>query len=107
MFLGWTVGPAGRYYYIRQLRDMKGSVDVDALPPEGRVVSGELCGRTLARAHARSADPVAIAGYLGKAERFDEAMESFAIAYSEQVEQDFVRFSKAVESGEIPAELGL
>ena len=107
VFLGWTVGPAGRYYYIRQLRDMKGSVDIDALPPEGLVVYGELCGRTMARAHARSADPVAIAGYLGKAERFEESMQSFAVAYSEQVEADFVRFTQAIDSGEIPAELGL
>jgi len=107
VYLGWTVGPAGRYYYIRQLRDMKGSVDVDALPPEGLVVYGELCGRTLARAHARSADPVAIAGYLGKAGRFDDAMESFAVAYSAQVEEDFLRFTEAVGSGEIQADTGL
>ncbi len=107
VFLGWTDGPAGRHYYIRQLRDMKGSVDVDRLPPEGLVVYGELCGRTLARAHARSDDPIAISGYLGKAERFEDAMESFAVAYGAQVEADYARFSDAVQSGEIPAELGL
>ncbi|MHB1138658.1 MAG: DUF2252 domain-containing protein [Microthrixaceae bacterium] len=107
VFLGWTVGPAGRHYYIRQLRDMKGSVDVDRLPADGLVVYGELCGRTLARAHARAADAIAISGYLGKAERFDDAMEDFAVAYGAQVEADFERFSEAVRSGEIPAEHGL
>jgi uncharacterized protein (DUF2252 family) len=107
VFLGWTVGPAGRHYYIRQLRDMKGSVDVDRLPPDGLVVYGELCGRTLARAHARADDPIAIAGYLGKAERFDDAMEAFAISYAAQVETDFARFTDAVNSGEIEAEHGL
>jgi len=107
VFLGFTVGPGGRHFYVRQLRDMKGSVDVDALPAEGLVVYGELCGRTLARAHARSADPCAIAGYLGGGERFDEAMEAYAISYGAQVEADYARFIEAVEAGEITAERGL
>jgi uncharacterized protein (DUF2252 family) len=102
-FLGWTEGPAGNHFYVRQLRDMKGSVDVDSLPPDGLVVYGELCGRALARAHARSADPLAIAGYLGKPERFDEAMESFAVAYSDQTERDHAHFVAAIDAGKITA----
>ena len=93
----------GNHYYVRQLRDMKGSVDIDALPPDALVVYGELCGRTLARAHARAADPLAIAGYLGKAERFDEAMESFALAYADQTERDHARFVEAIDAGQINA----
>ncbi len=103
LFLGWTEGPAGNHFYVRQLRDMKGSVDVDSLPPDGLVVYGELCGRTLARAHARAADPLAIAGYLGKPERFDEAMEAFAIAYADQTERDHATFLAAIDDGRITA----
>jgi hypothetical protein len=101
VFLGWTRGPAGKFYYVRQLRDMKGSVDIDALSAAGLVAYADLCGRTLARAHARSADPIAIAGYLGKSERFDEAMEAYAVSYSDQVESDFNRFTEAIQAGEI------
>jgi len=101
VFLGWTRGPAGKFYYIRQLRDMKGSVDIDSLPAAGLIAYAGLCGRTMARAHARSADPIAIAGYLGKSTRFDEAMESYAVSYSEQIESDFERFTQAVDAGEI------
>lgn len=103
LFLGWTEGPMGNHYYVRQLRDMKGSADVDNFSPEALVAYGELCGRTLARAHARSSDPLAIAGYLGKAERFDEAMERFAIIYADQTERDHARFLEAIEDGTLPA----
>ncbi len=106
LFLGWTVGPFGHHYYVRQLRDMKGSVAIDGLPAEGLVRYGELCGRTLARAHARSADPRAVAGYLGQAERFDEAMKSFAIAYADQTERDHARFVEAIDDGHLPAVQG-
>lgn len=102
LFLGWTVGPFGHHYYVRQLRDMKGSVAVDGLPPEGLVRYGELCGRTLGRAHARSADPRAIAGYLGQAERFDEAMRSFAISYADQTALDHALFVEAIDAGRLP-----
>ena len=104
VFLGWTTGPEGHDYYIRQLRDMKGSVAIDRLPPEGLIRYGELCGRTLARAHARSADPMAIAGYLGKAERFDEAMGAFALSYADQTELDHAHFLAAIDAGRITTE---
>ena len=101
IFLGWTRGPGGKFYYVRQLKDMKGSVDIDELPPAGLIAYADLCGRTLARAHARSADPVAIAGYLGKSERFDEAMEAYAVSYGAQIEADYERFTEAIAAGEI------
>ncbi len=104
VFLGWTVGPFGNHYYVRQLRDMKGSVAIDGLPPEGLVRYGEVCGRTLGRAHARSADPMTIAGYLGKAERFDEAMGQFARDYADQTERDHAAFLTAIDAGHITAE---
>ncbi|MFN7147907.1 MAG: DUF2252 domain-containing protein [Microthrixaceae bacterium] len=107
LFLGWTDGPFGNHYYIRQLRDMKGSVDIDGLSPEGLQRYGELCGRVLGRAHARAADPSAIAGYLGKATRFDEAMGQFAIAYADQTERDHARFLEAIDEGRITAEAGV
>jgi hypothetical protein len=97
----------GNHYYIRQLRDMKGSVDIDGLPPEGLQRYGELCGRVLGRAHARAADPSAIAGYLGKGTRFDEAMGQFAIAYADQTERDHARFLEAIDQGLITAEAGV
>ncbi len=101
-FLGWTAGPFGRHYYVRQLRDMKGTVDVDGLPPAGLVAYGELCGRVLARAHARAGDPVAIHAYLGGSDRFDTELSRFAVAYADQTERDFERFAGAVRSGELP-----
>jgi uncharacterized protein (DUF2252 family) len=107
LFLGWTDGPFGNHYYVRQLRDMKGSVAVDGLSPEGLQRYGELCGRVLGRAHARAADPSAIAGYLGKASRFDEAMGQFAIAYADQTERDHARFLEAIDDGLITAEAGV
>lgn len=107
LFLGWTDGPFGNHYYIRQLRDMKGSVAVDGLSGDGLARYGELCGRVLGRAHARAADPNAIAGYLGKAARFDEAMGQFAIAYADQTERDHARFLQAIDEGLITADAGV
>lgn len=107
LFLGWTTGPAGRYFYNRQLRDMKASVNVDSLSPDALINYGELCGRTMARAHARAGDPVVIAGYLGRSERFDNAMQSFAVEYADQTERDYARFLEAIEAGQISATPGL
>jgi uncharacterized protein (DUF2252 family) len=107
LFLGWTDGPMGNHYYVRQLRDMKGSVAIDNLAPEGLVRYGELCGRTLGRAHARATDPCLIAGYLGKGTRFDEAMGDFAVAYADQTERDHARFCQAIDDGELPAQQGV
>jgi uncharacterized protein (DUF2252 family) len=108
IFLGWTKGvEANRYYYWRQLRDMKGSADVEAMVPVGLDFYAGVCGWTLARAHARSGDPVAIAAYLGKRDTFDRAVTDFAGRYAEQNERDFQAFSDAIRSGRLQALEGL
>jgi uncharacterized protein (DUF2252 family) len=112
IFLGWervSAGPGGRPqdYYVRQLRDMKGSAEVEALLPNGMATYARLCGWTLARAHARSGDRVAIAAYLGRSEVFDRAIADFATAYADQNERDYERFVGAVKQGRIEAVTGL
>ena len=103
-FLGWTRGPStGTDYYWRQLKDMKGSIDVDSAGLDALDRFAQLCGWTLARAHARSGDARAIGDYLGNGAVFDESIGRFAVAYADQNERDFARFSAAIESGEIPA----
>jgi uncharacterized protein (DUF2252 family) len=90
IFLGWTEGlDVNRHYYWRQLRDMKGSAVVETMLVPGAAIYAHACGWTLARAHARSGDPVAIAAYLGKSDRFDRSITDFALRYAEQNEQDF------------------
>lgn len=107
IFLGWTRDDHGHDFYFRQLRDMKGSVDVSTVSAEGLALYGELCGRTLARAHARSGDVVALSGYLGPGEVFDEAVAAFAVAYADQNERDYERLRKAVAKGRVEAETGI
>jgi uncharacterized protein (DUF2252 family) len=108
IFLGWQRVPDGdgipREYYVRQLRDWKGSIEVDTMPPETLRSYGELCGWTLARAHARSGDRIAIASYLGAADTFDRAVTDFAAAYAEQNERDHDALAAAVNSGLVTAE---
>jgi hypothetical protein len=91
---------AGRHFYWRQLKDWKGSVDLDVVTPEflGRSYA-ELCGWTLARAHAVSGDPAAIAGYLGQGDVFDRAMGEFAMRYSKQNLADYETFKAAIADG--------
>jgi uncharacterized protein (DUF2252 family) len=103
IFLGWMTGPAGRFFYWRQLRDMKASVEVETLVPSGLALYGELCGWALARAHARGGDPVEIAAYLGASESFDRAIATFAEAYANQNERDYQSFLAAIKSGRITA----
>jgi uncharacterized protein (DUF2252 family) len=104
IFLGWTVGvDVQRHFYWRQLRDMKGSVLVEAMAPLGLTLYARTCGWTLARAHARSGDPVAIAEYLGVDDAFDRSITEFSERYADQNEQDFQDFVKAVRSGRIEA----
>jgi uncharacterized protein (DUF2252 family) len=108
IFLGWSVGlQADRHYYWRQLRDMKGSVDVESPTPTGVMIYARLCGWTLARAHARSGDPVAIAAYLGNSDRFDTSIARFAERYADQNDKDFAAFTQAVRSGRIEAREGV
>ena len=112
IFLGWQRNPAGldgkaRDFYVRQLRDWKFSLDIDAMVPRGMRLYGELCGWTLARAHARSGDRIAIAAYLGATDVFDQAITRFAAAYADQNERDHQALVDAVTSGRIVAEQGL
>jgi len=99
IFLGWSHGPSGGDYYWRQLRDWKGSADVGSMDVNHLLAYGELCAWTLAKGHARSGDPVAIGAYLGKKDRFDEAMADFAEAYADQNTVDHATMKKAAEDG--------
>jgi uncharacterized protein (DUF2252 family) len=112
IFLGWLHLEAGldgqpRDFYGRQLRDWKGSAEIERMAPKGLAQYGRLCGWTLARAHARSGDRIAIAAYLGKGASFDRAILAFSHAYAEQNERDFKALADAVKSGKIAAETGL
>jgi uncharacterized protein (DUF2252 family) len=103
IFLGWTTGPDGTRVYVRQLWDMKGAVDMADLSGPGLGRYAELCGWTLARAHARSGDEVAIAAYLGRSDRFDRAVAAFAVAYADQSARDHEAFVEAVRTGRLDA----
>jgi uncharacterized protein (DUF2252 family) len=112
IFLGWQRTEAGldgkqRDFYVRQLRDWKFSLDIETMVPRGMRLYGELCGWTLARAHARSGDRIAIAAYLGGSDVFEQAITRFASAYADQNERDHSSLVDAVSSGRITAETGL
>jgi uncharacterized protein (DUF2252 family) len=106
IFLGWLRGKAGRDYYWRQLRDMKGSAQPEGMSPDELVLYAGLCGWALSRAHARSGDRVQISAYLGKSERFDSAIGDFAEAYADQTERDHAALCAAVESGKVAGQVG-
>jgi uncharacterized protein (DUF2252 family) len=108
-FLGWVTGTGARRheFYVRQLRDKKGSADVELMPPERMVLYGRLCGATLARAHARTGDAAKIIGYLGDDDTFDRALESFAFAYAEQNDADYAAFVRAADDLSIAVERGV
>jgi uncharacterized protein (DUF2252 family) len=106
IFLGWFRGTEGRDFYWRQLRDMKGSAQVERMSPDELVLYARLCGWALARAHARSGDRLQIAAYLGKSDRFDVAIADFAKEYADQIERDHAALCAAVKSGRVPAEAG-
>ena len=106
IFLGWTRGPGGRDFYFRQLWDMKGSVDVTSLRPAGMAFYGGLCARSLARAHARSGDSIAIAAYLGTSDTFDGAVADFAEAYADQNALDHAAFLEAIANGRLESAPG-
>jgi uncharacterized protein (DUF2252 family) len=103
VFLGWTSDGEGHDYYFRQLRDMKMKTDLTAMSKSNWFEYAELCGWVLARAHARTGDPAAISGYLGKNEAFDDAIEEFAVAYAAQTERDYAALLKAIHNGRIHA----
>jgi len=108
IFLGWTRGvQANRYYYWRQLRDMKASALVELMSPFAMKFYAQLCGWTLARAHARSGDPIAIAEYLGTGGAFDNAIADFSDRYADQNQRDYDIFVKAIADGRIQAVTGI
>jgi hypothetical protein len=107
-FLGWTsgIGTSGtavKDYYVRQLRDMKGSMSVPLMDPNQLNYYGRLCGWALARAHARTGRATLISGYLGTNEDFDQAIADFAVAYANQNEQDYRRLLEAISAGHLLA----
>jgi uncharacterized protein (DUF2252 family) len=105
IFLGWTRGQVevNRSYYWRQLRDMKGSAEVESMAPVALGFYARTCGWTLARAHARSGDPIAIAEYLGENDQFDRSISDFAKRYADQNELDYQAFADAIRSGRLEA----
>jgi hypothetical protein len=111
ILLGWL--PAlgfddrQRDFYMRQLWDGKRSIEVEVMPPEGLAIYGRICGWTLARAHARSGDRIAIASYLGKGDAFDRAIAEFSELYADQNELDYAALAEAVRSGSVEAETDL
>jgi len=112
IFLGWTRVAAGldgarRDFYGRQLKDWKGSAVIETMTPKGMILYAGMCGWTLARAHARSGDRVAIAAYLGNGDTFDRAICDFAAAYADLNELDYKALAAAVKSGRIAAAKGL
>jgi uncharacterized protein (DUF2252 family) len=111
IFLGWLTGtdPDGvsRDFYVRQLWDGKGSAQIELMDPTGMGLYARLCGWTLARAHARSGDRMAIAAYLGKGDVFDRAVCDFAEAYADQNERDYKAFTTAISNGQLEAKTGL
>ncbi|MBV8344467.1 MAG: DUF2252 domain-containing protein [Candidatus Eremiobacteraeota bacterium] len=106
IFLGWAEVPGSQDYYVRQLRDMKVSVDIETFRARALLDYGVVCGWALARAHAKAGDAATISGYLGRADRFDRALVRYACAYADQVERDFAAFQGGVRSGRFPTEIG-
>ena len=105
IFLGWAEGKQGRQIYVRQLRDMKIKILVELFGLSDMLQYAELCGFTLARAHARSGDSAVITGYLGQSDTFDKAIATFSVAYADQSEKDHAILMKAVRRGDLEVEI--
>jgi len=108
IYLGWTKrAEVNRHFYWRQLRDMKGSAVVETMVPVALNFYAGICGWTLARAHARSGDPIAITGYLGADDAFDRSITKFAQRYADQNELDHQALVTAIHAGRVPAVEGV
>ncbi|WP_354643965.1 DUF2252 domain-containing protein [Kitasatospora camelliae] len=107
IFLGWTAGPLGRHFYGRQLRDWKGAVDMERITAPLLLQYARLCGLALARAHARSGDRIAIAGYLGTSDSFEQAVADFSVRYAEQTALDHAALLTAIKDGRVEATTGV
>ena len=104
IFLGWSRDPRGNDFYVRQLRDQKVSADLATMSQRGLLVYAQMCGQTLARAHAKSGKASEISGYLGSGPNFDDAITDYAMAYADQVEKDYEAFRNAARSARLPTE---
>ncbi len=111
IFLGWQrisgLDGVTRDYYVRQFQDWKGSLETDRLQPGAASVYSRVCAATLARAHARWGDRIAISSYLGKSDAFEQAIARFASAYADQNERDHQALVEAIRTGRLPAEAGV
>jgi uncharacterized protein (DUF2252 family) len=107
VLLGWAVGRQGRHWYVRQHQDQKGSAVIETMSAADLATWGELCAWALARGHARSGQPAAIAAYLGTDDGFEHAMTSFAEAYADQTEHDHAALTEAIRTGRVAAESGV
>jgi hypothetical protein len=111
VFLGWqSATPPGRRaadYYFRQLRDWKYSAETEGMNAAAMTGYGRMCGWTLARAHARTGNRIAIAAYLGGSDTFDQAMAEFGETYADQTERDHAALAAAVASGSVQAQMGI
>jgi hypothetical protein len=111
IFLGWLrvtdLDGQPRDYYIRQFHDWKGSAEIETMRVPGATLYARMCGATLARAHARWGDRIAIGAYLGPGEVFDRAIAEFCTVYADQNDRDYQALAQAVKSGRVPAEMGL
>jgi uncharacterized protein (DUF2252 family) len=105
--LGWVETPAGRDFYVRQLRDMKVSADLTTMSHKKLTQYAEACGLVLAHAHARTGDPALITGYLGKSAQFEEALSDFAVAYADQTDRDHAALVQAIKDGRVVAQTGI
>ena len=107
--LGWVTGTGDQHreFYVRQLRDMKGSAVVETMPPSRLALYGQICGATLARAHARTGDAAKITGYLGDDDTFDRAIGRFATAYADQNDADYAAFTQAADEHRIAVQRGV
>jgi uncharacterized protein (DUF2252 family) len=102
IFLGWTMSAQQKHYYVRQLRDWKGSADVEQGTYKQLRFYAGLCAHTMARGHARSGDPIAMAEYMGRSTVLDDAIAQFCMRYAKQNTEDYARFTQAIDDGELP-----
>jgi uncharacterized protein (DUF2252 family) len=102
IFLGWTTGPQGRHFYVRQLRDKKIAPSVETMNKNVLTIYARFCGQVLAKAHCKTNQGAVICGYIGKGDNFASAITQFANLYADQTEKDFEDFTKAIRSGELP-----
>jgi hypothetical protein len=101
IFLGWTTGPTGRHFYLRQLKDKKISANVETMNKEILILYAQYCAKVLAKAHCKTNIGAIICGYIGKGDQFAKAVTEFAKLYADQTEKDYDAFMRAIKSGKL------